>query len=181
MNTRAAHRSFAAEGVWHTRVNGIRLGGIRAETKNAGVWDGKLRARVRGDVHVSREDLDACFCAAGKRDGDGLLYGGGAVGDFGDRDLDRFGAALGAPVVDVAAGGSARSARVKIKRRVGTAVFVEIRNHLAGCPAEMPERNLMSDEKAASRLTELAQGLNRIDAARYPALAAKISAIFLPT
>jgi hypothetical protein len=33
----------------------------------------------------------------------------------------------------------------------------------------------MSDEKDAAprRLTELAQGLNRIDAARYPAIAAK--------
>lgn len=33
----------------------------------------------------------------------------------------------------------------------------------------------MSDERAAgaSRLTELAQGLNRIDAARYPAIAAR--------
>jgi len=31
----------------------------------------------------------------------------------------------------------------------------------------------MGDEKSASRLTELAQDLNRIDAARYPAIAAK--------
>lgn len=40
----------------------------------------------------------------------------------------------------------------------------------------------MSDEKlpAPSRLTELAQGLNRLDASRYPALAAKTPAHLPP-
>lgn len=115
MNTVTAHWSFATERVWHTHVNGIRLGGIRAEIKNDDLRGGKLRDRVRGDVPVSREDLDARFCASGERDGDGLLSGGDACGHRWDRDRDHFGAAAGAPVLDVETGDASRSARVDLR------------------------------------------------------------------
>ena len=115
MNTDEVNSSFAAQRVWHTRVNGIRLGGIRAEIKNGGMRDGKLRARVCRHVSVSGEDLDACVCAAGKRDGDGLLSGGGAVGDRGNCDCDTSGESAGAPAVDAAARRASRSARVTLR------------------------------------------------------------------